>query len=137
MDWLDFTNIDFVAIALGTVVAILLGFLWYLPPVFGRTWQRYSGLTDAEMRTKVVLRFGPAIALTFIMGVMMDVLEPANLITWDDGAVLGLLIGLGIVAPAIAIHYIFWRKSVQLFLIDAGYSVFTLLILGAFLAAMS
>jgi hypothetical protein len=134
---MDFTNINFVAIALGTIGALLFGFVWYAPPVFGKVWQRHTKITDAQMKEKVLLRFGPAIALTFITGVMLDVLLPADMLRWDDGAVMGLLVGLGIVAPAIAIHYIFARKSVHLYLIDAGYSVFSMLILGGILAAMS
>ncbi len=134
---MDFTHINFVAIAVGTLAAFAFGCLWYAPAVFGRTWQKHIGLSDARMKERVLLRVGPVLALIYIMGVMLDVLIPAEQMNWDDGAVIGLLIGIAIVAPAIAVHDIIARKSVQLFLIDAGYSVFSLLILGAILAAMS
>lgn len=135
---MDFTNINFVAIAVGTIAAFLFGFLWYAPPVFGRTWQRHTGISDAQMKDgKVLLRMGPALVLTFIMGVMLDVILPSELMKWDEGAVNGLLIGLGLTAPALALQYIFARKSVHLFLIDAGYTVFALMILGAVLVLMS
>src|SRR5690606_3026500 len=102
---MDFTNINFVAIAVGTIAAFLFGFLWYAPPVFGRTWQRHTGISDAQMKDgKVLLRMGPALVLTFIMGVMLDVILPSELMKWDEGAVNGLLIGLGLTAPALALQ---------------------------------
>lgn len=135
---MDFTNINFPGVAVGTIAAFLLGFVWYAPAVFGRTWQRHAGVTDEMMKDgRVLLRLGPAVALIFVTGVMLDVVVTMDGMSWDDGGVTGLLVGLGLVAPALALHYIFARRSVQLFLIDAGYSVFALLIIGAVLAAMS
>jgi len=135
---MDFTHINFVAIAVGTLAAFGFGLFWYMPVVFGRTWMRHTGIREMQMRDgKGLQRLGPALALTYLMGVMLDVLIPAEMMEWDDGAVMGLLVGVAIVAPAIGIHYIFSRRSVQLFLIDAGYSVFALMILGAVLVAMS
>jgi hypothetical protein len=135
---MDFTHINFDAIAVGTLAAFALGFLWYSPMVFGRTWMRYAGIREMEMKDgKGLQRLGPALALLFLIGVMLDVLLPAEVMEWDDGAAMSVLVGLAIVAPSIALHYIFARRSVQLFLIDAGYSVFSLLILGAILVAMS
>ena len=135
---MDFAHINFAAIAVGTVLSFILGLIWYAQPVFGRIWQRHSLIPPQKLRDgKGLLRIGPAIVLTFLSGVMLDVILPTELMQWDDGAVVGLLVGLAIVAPALGIHYLFGRKSVQLFLIDAGFSVFSLLILGAVLAAMS
>ena len=135
---MDFAHINFAAIAVGTLLAFALGLIWYAPPVFGTIWLRHSLIPEKKLKDgKALLRIGPAVVLTFLSGVMLDVLIPREVTQWDDGAVLGLLVGLAIVAPAIGIHYLFGRKSVQLFLIDAGFSVFSLLILGAVLAAMS
>jgi hypothetical protein len=119
-------------------MAFAFGLVWYAPPVFGRTWLKHNGITAEQMKDgRGHLRIGPAIVLTFVTGLMLDVIMPAEALKWDDGAVMGLLVGLGLVAPAIAIHYIFSKRSVHLFLIDAGYSVFTLLIMGACIAEMS
>jgi hypothetical protein len=135
---MDFSSINFIAVAAGTIIAFALGLIWCAPPVFGRTWQKHTGITDAQMKDgRGHLRIGPAVVLTFVMGLMLDVIMPAETLNWDDGAVMGLLTGLGLVAPAIAIHYIFSKRSVHLYLIDAGYSVFSLLIMGACIAAMS
>jgi hypothetical protein len=106
--------------------------------VFGRIWMRHAGIKEMEMKDgKGLQRLGPALVLIFLIGIMLDVLLPAEILEWDDGAAMGLLVGLAIVAPSLALHYIFARRSVHLFLIDAGYSVFALLILGAILVAMS
>lgn len=135
---MQFSHIDFAAVAVGTFAALLFGLIWYAPPVFGRTWQKHTGLTDDRMKSRsVILTFGPAIVLTFVMGVALAALLPMQRLDWTQGAFAGLLIGAGIGAAALAGHYIFARRTIHLFLIDGGYTVVSMTILGAVIAAMS
>jgi hypothetical protein len=47
----------------------------------------------------------------------------------------GALAGIGWVATAIGVNYLFERKSFRLFLINAGYMAVSLTIMGAILGA--
>ena len=51
------------------------------------------------------------------------------------GAMWGFLAGAGWVATFVGTHYLFERKSFKLFLINAGYSVVALTIMGVIIAA--
>ena len=51
------------------------------------------------------------------------------------GAMWGFLAGFGCVATFIGTHYLFERKSFTLFLINAGYSIVALTVMGVILAA--
>jgi hypothetical protein len=60
--------------------------------------------------------------------------ELATVQTPLDGAVLGLYIGVGFIAAAMASDYAFCRWPKELFFIQAGYRVVYSVIMGAILA---
>jgi hypothetical protein len=51
------------------------------------------------------------------------------------GAFYGFLAGFGWVATFIGTHYLFERRSLKLFLINAGYSIVALTIMGLIIGA--
>ena len=51
------------------------------------------------------------------------------------GAMWGFLAGFGWVATFVGTHYLFERRSFKLFLINAGYSIVALTVMGVILAA--
>jgi hypothetical protein len=134
---MQFSPINFLAIVLGTFANFIFGFLWYAPYVFGKSWQKHTGLSNEQLeRGSVILKFGPAMLLIFIMGVVLAAYLPTGL-NWEQGAFGGLLLGAGLAASSIGMHYLFARRSVHLFLIDAGYIVIAMTIFGGIIAAMS
>jgi hypothetical protein len=135
---MQFSQINFLAVAVGTVAAFSIGIIWYAPPVFGRTWRKYVGVPREKMQqARVAGTFGPAIVLMYLMGVVLAALLPMDTLRWTQGAFGGMVMGAGMGATALAIHYIFARRAVHLFLIDAGYTVLALAISGAIIAAMT
>ena len=52
-----------------------------------------------------------------------------------DGAVLGLIVGVGFVVTFLALNYSFAFKSLKLFFIDAGYPTVAYAIMGTVLGA--
>jgi hypothetical protein len=134
--FMQFSPINFLAIAAGTLASILLGILWYAPWVFGKAWQRHVHLSNDQIRREMIrIRFGPAVLLLFIMGIILAAFMPQGL-DWEQGAFAGLAMGGGIGATTLGMHYLFARRSVNLFLIDAGYIVLAMTIFGAVIAAM-
>jgi len=51
------------------------------------------------------------------------------------GAMWGFLAGFGWVATFVGTHYLFERRSLTLFLINAGYSIVALTVMGTIIAA--
>ena len=134
---MQFSPINLSAVVIGTFATMAFGFLWYAPWVFGRKWQKHTGMTNDKMnRGSVIMKFGPAILLMFAMGLVLAAYLPVAL-NWEQGAFGGLLMGAGVGATSIGMHYLFAKRSVHLFLIDAGYVVISMTIFGAIIAAMS
>ena len=83
------------------------------------TWSRFFGLA-------FFLGLIAAINLAMYMG-------PEN--NPAMGALWGFLAGFGWVATFVGTHYLFERKSFKLFLINAGYSIVALTVMGVIIAA--
>jgi hypothetical protein len=82
--------------------------------------------------------FGTTLVLTFVMALGLAMVwhtEDMSSLTWQVGLLHGLLIGLCFVATSMGINYLYQRRSLTLWLIDAGYQVCFLGLQGAILGA--
>lgn len=51
------------------LIPLLTGFIWYHPKVFGNTWMRTAGLTEAQLQSSnMAVIFG----LTYVLGLMLS-----------------------------------------------------------------
>jgi hypothetical protein len=123
------------AVLVAALSTFLIGGLWYSPAVFGKSWMRENGFTEESLKGgNMVKIFG----LTFVLALVAAINLAMFLGTENRasmGALWGFAAGFGWVATFIGTHYLFERKSFTLFLINAGYSVVTLTLMGVILAA--
>ncbi|HAP01484.1 MAG TPA: DUF1761 domain-containing protein [Bacteroidetes bacterium] len=128
------SNINWTAVLVATISAFVIGFVWY-GPVFGRQWMKEIGLTPEAAKNANMLKvFGPAFILTLIMGLMLALHMHDNS-DWLQGSKLAAMIALGFIAPTTGVNYIFCRKTITLWIIDCGYSLVTLCVMGAIIGA--
>ena len=105
----------------GAAAFFAVGALWY-GALFAKAWQRAAGLSDAAMQSgNMAVIFGLAFAFEMLIAMVLW-----HLIARTDPAphvVMMMAIGfaVGVMIPAIGINYLFLRKSLTLFLIDAGH----------------
>ena len=122
---------NWLAVVVATLAFFAVGAIWYTA-LFGRIWQRELGLSDEQLAggRNMMLVMGTCFVLEFIVamtvGHMFDFLEPS------DRAKMMITVGLalGLMAPAIGINYLYQRKSLKLFLIDAGHFVAGMAVVG-------
>ncbi len=109
------------AVIVAAAATFVLGGIWYAPAVFGRVWQRETGLSDEQLRErKPALIFGVAFLLSLLSAAVFALfLGPHPSMTLAVGA--GVAAGLAWVAASLGINYLFERKSLRLFLINGGY----------------
>jgi hypothetical protein len=126
-------SINWLAVLLAALSAFVIGGLWY-SLLFAKPWQRAAGVTDEQLKSGAVRIF----VGSFLIAVVMAASLAAFI--GKGGAVFGLLAGLaaGItwVAAAVGINYLFERRSVRLFLINAGYNVLSFGMMGLIIGAM-
>jgi len=123
------------AVMVAALSTFLIGGLWYSPALFGKAWMRENGFTEESMKganmTKI---FG----LAFLLGIVAAINLAMFMGPENDpvmGAMWGFLAGFGWVATFVGTHYLFERRSLKLFLINAGYSIVALTVMGVILAA--
>ena len=116
--------INWPAIALGTLAFFAVGAVWYTA-LFGKAWQRATGLSDEQLKAgaKMPLIFGLCLLLEFVVVLMLGHLFAR--IQPSDRAMMMMAVGFGlaVMSPAIGITYLYMRKPLRLWLIDAGHFV--------------
>ena len=130
---MDFNNINIWAVLVAAVASFAIGFVWYHPGVFGKRWQKDVGLSDEAMTNANMGKiFGASFVLTFIMALVLASFHPHG---YGQGIWMGGFLGIGLIATSFGVNYLFQRKSMVLWLIDAGYQLMVMLLIGLIIGA--
>ena len=116
--------LNWLAIGIATVVFFAVGAVWY-SALFAKPWQREVGLSDEQLKggRSIPLIMGTCLLLEFVVVLMLGHLF-ARIQPGDHAKMMiASGFGLAIMAPAIGINYLYQRRSLKLFLIDAGHFV--------------
>lgn len=126
-------GINIWAVVAAAVASFALGGLWYSPALFGRAWQRATGLSDEQLESgNQAAIFGGSFVLALLGAwVFALFLGPAPAFGFATGA--GFAAGLAWVAGSFGINYLFERKSLKLWLINGGYHVVQYTLFGVIL----
>lgn len=132
---MDPSKLNWLAVGAAALSTFLLGGIWYSPALFGRAWQRETGLSDTQLQSRsMAMVFGTSFVLALIMAFNLAAfLQGPPDLAW--GMTAGALAGVGWVAMAMGVTYLFEARSMKLFLINAGYHAVSFIIMGAILGA--
>jgi hypothetical protein len=123
------------AILAAAAVNIVLGAIWYMPPVFGRKWMALIGKTREELgspTTPMVISVLTSLLLAYTMATLMSAAAIDNL---AEGVLFSLLLSIGIFAASLAPQLAFEGRPPQLFSIHAGYRIVSMMLMGGILGA--
>lgn len=133
MDGSTLGQLNYFAIVAAAVAAFVIGGVWYSGALFGKAWQRETGLTDEQLAARNTgLVFGVSFVLTLAASLVFAMFlgpRPA----FGFALFAGLAAGAAWVATSFGINYLFEAKSLRLFLINAGYHVAQFAAMGAIL----
>ena len=122
---------------LGAAVAkMALGALWYSNALFFKPWIRVSGITEAQVKQGL-----PKALVVDFIGSLLMALVLFHTIRWSgahtvvEGLFVGFLNWLGFVAVVTVSTVTYERKPVKLYLLNNGYQLVSILVMGAILAA--
>ena len=127
------TSINFIAVFVAALSMFLIGGLWYSPTLFGKAWLKALGQEESFLSSgnKGVI-FGGAFLLSLIMAFNLAGFV-SGYESWTWGLLGGALAGFGWVAMAMGMIYLFERRSLKLWLINAGYLVLSFVVMGVIL----
>jgi hypothetical protein len=124
-------DINYVAVVVAALVPMFLGALWYSTALFARPWMKAVDRTQQELKGAqlgyVISALG-ALLMSYALARIDRWAEVDDL--WNGGLV-GLLVWVGFVATVLAVTTYFSGRSLKLWLINAGYQLVALVLVGA------
>lgn len=125
---MDVGAISWAAVVVAAVSTFLLGGLWY-GPLFGRTWMAGSGVSAEQLAGGT----GRVFAFSFLLQ-LVSAAVLALFVGPDPAAGYALAaagaVGLFWVATALGVVYLFERRSLRHWAVNAGYQVAAYLLMG-------
>ena len=103
------------------VGSLVIGGLWYSPLLFAKPWQREAGLSDEQLAgANMAMIFGLTFVLSALAAYVFGMfIGPEMPLAGTVGA--GFAAGLCWVGASFGINYLFERRSLKLWSINAGY----------------
>ena len=130
-----FSDIKFLAVLVGAIISMAVGFVWYSKPVFGTIWMRLSGISQDQVEGGAGIgylwTFIGSLVATLVLSLLILTMGST---TFVEGLMAGVLVGVGFAATATLANSVFEGKNLGAWLINAGYQVMSLAIIGGVLA---
>ncbi len=118
-------DINYLAVFLAAAVPLLLRKVWYDPRLFGRRSRRISRYGSVNL-----ISGAGYVVMSLVLALLVSVI---GIVTWVEGAVLGFLLWLGFIFTTSLIANMYTRRGLTRFLIDSGFQLIYLLIMGGLL----
>jgi hypothetical protein len=125
-------GVNYLAVVVAAVVAMVIGFAWYSPAVFGKRWMAYLGTTQAELGNPggmgLAVGIVASLANAWVLAVLTMNLGGTTIV---DAITLGVLCWLGFMATITAAQISFEKKSWGLWLLNNGHNVIVQVVMAA------
>lgn len=130
--------VNYGAVAIAAVLAMVIGSAWYSPALFGKEWMKLVGKTEAEAKKgNMPLLYG-----TMFVGALIEAYVLAHFVHYAgaysliNGIKTGIWAWLGFVAVTSLGNSMFEGRPMKLFYINAGYALVNLMVMGAVIAVV-
>ena len=126
-------TINWLAVFVAGISSFVVGGIWYSPGLFGKAWMLANDLSEERIQKGnkgMIFSFTLVFSLVMSANLAMFLNDPKTDLAW--GMTAGFLAGIWTFC-AIAIHSLFELKSWKLIFINGGYSVVSLILMGAIL----
>jgi hypothetical protein len=123
-------EVNYLAILACAVASMIIGFVWYSLPVFGRTWMNLIGKSEADLKkgeapVGYLVTFVLALLLAFVL---KHFLVYTGATSVGEGLQTGLWVSLGFVVATMIPNHIFEGSHPKLIAINVGYQIVNVLV---------
>lgn len=130
-------SVQLLPVILSAIAAMGLGFLWYSPLLFGKQWMKLKGYTPKSLK-EAQSKMGPKYGLSFAVWLLQSFVVGKFIVTLGatgavEGVQIAALLWLGLAATIQLTNWIFSEAKFNLYLIDTGYQLVSMLAAGAIL----
>lgn len=122
-----FDYINWISVLVAALAYFMLGALWYSKLLFAKRWiaDLKIDVNAADAKKGMGMMFGGSLLLMFVQCLALAILASRidGLSGWMSGMKLGALVGCCFCAAAVGVNYLYEKKPLSLFLINAGYAI--------------
>jgi hypothetical protein len=131
----DLNSINGWAVLVATAVGYAIGAAWYAPPVFGKRWLAALGKSKDQVGDPVKPMVAQFFLALIIAAVLAAVVVRFGAVTWIEGAAIGFVLSVGLVATSLLTEWMFCGFNMKLYWFRVGYKIVTITAMGAILGA--
>ena len=131
-------QVSLIGVVLSAVAAMIIGYVWYSPKVFGTTWQKLIGLSNKDLKKNMGPAMGSLVVSALLTAYILDhfINYAHNFmgVSWlSAGIQTALWVWLGFALTTIVAHGALEPRDKQVMLINAGNRLAILLVMGIIL----
>lgn len=130
-------QVHYFSVILAAIAYFMLGWLWYSPKVFGCDWMKQEGKTPEECRLCYFALAGEFVADLVTAYVLSVLIYNVHAFTIKEGIGLATLVWLGFVATRHVSAFLWSHGTVKSFVINGGFALVGLILMGAIISALS
>ncbi|MBT4604133.1 DUF1761 domain-containing protein [archaeon] len=132
--------LNWIAILVSSIAVFVVGMLWYSPILFKDQWMKLSGISEKEMKKckkdgmqkQMIVAFLSNVVLVVVLAQMLNLTGAVGI---SAAVTVGFWIWLGFIAT-VSLGSVLWeKKPVQLYLINIGQTLASVLVAAIILAA--
>lgn len=131
--YMETAVVNWLAVVAAAVATFVLGGVWYSPVLFYRPWLRLNGVSEEAVRGNSGLVFGASFVLELLAAAVLAMFVAGGSFAFVVGA--SFAVGAAWVAASFGVTYLFERRPLGLFAINAGYHIVAFTLMGVILAA--
>ncbi len=137
---MTFAGMNYWAVLMAAVAAWMLGALWY--SLLAKPWMAAAGVAKASIESNAgsirgFLPFVVAFVAVLVMAwVLAGIMGHLGQLSIKNGVVSGAFCWLGFTIPAMAANYTFGQRRPLLLLIDGGYWLAALVVMGVVIGGL-
>lgn len=131
---LELSDINYLAVVVAVLINMIGGAAWY--GILAKPWMAEVGLTKEAIeadRAGMIRGYIIAIIASILIALTLALFVEATGAKGIDGLTLGVIAGIGFVATTLGSMSAFEKRSLKLYMINAGYPVIMFAIIGALL----
>ena len=136
----NFDYLNWIAILVAALAYFALGALWYSKILFAKRWiaDLKIDVNNPDAKKGMGMMFGGSLVLMFVQCLALAIIAERLGIRgagWMGGVKLGAFTGCCFCAATVGVNYLYEKKPISLFLINAGYAIVGNIIAGIIICA--
>lgn len=126
--------INYLAVLVASIIGYAIPMIWYSPKLFGKEWQKLSGVNMKDMKPSPAVMIAGFVATIVFNVVLAVVIGYSGVTTFALGAGIGAMLWLGFIATTLLNGVFYQKMPMKLYWINSIPYLISMAIVGGILA---